>query len=118
MRVWWPGIAVLLSVGCGPPRTPYPAALLSERPEERVAAIKHAARVGDQSAVPLLVDRLEDDDEAVRFYAILALEKLTGTRRGYDYGGPETQRWRAVEQWRRYLRERTGAGPPAGSRPS
>jgi hypothetical protein len=91
--------------GCAPRRTPYPAALNSERPEERVNALLHAAAIEDRSAVPVLVERLGDEDEAVRFYAILALEKLTGTRHGYHYYGNERQRWRAIQRWRQAIEE-------------
>ena len=114
MRVTWCWIGLLLPLaGCGPQRTPYPAALQSERPEERILAVKHAADVRDQNAIPALVERLEDDDEAVRFYAILALDRLTGTRLGYDYQSVDTERWRAVERWRSWVRERAAATQPA-----
>jgi hypothetical protein len=56
---------------------------------------------------------LEDEDEAVRFYAILALEKLTGTRRGYRYGDPVDLRRRAIERWRMYAA--AGSTADAGS---
>ena len=103
---------LLLVTGCAQPKMPYPEAFHSERPDERVLAVRHAAEIGDRSVVPLLVDRLEDQDEAVRFYAILALEKLAGTRMGYDYGASAAQRWRAVERWRRHLaRSRASSGP-------
>lgn len=88
--------------GCARPPFEYPAALNAERPNDRVAAIRHATEIRDRSAIPLLVDRLEDEDEAVRFYAILALERLTGTRMGYEYHAPEAQRLRAVQRWRQH----------------
>lgn len=91
------------NIACGPPRTVYPDALNSERPDERIAAIRHAAEVRDTSVVGVLVDRLDDDDEAVRMFAILALERLTGTRLGYDYRAREPLRLRAVAQWRQHL---------------
>jgi HEAT repeat protein len=106
---WWRVGALMVLAGCGPPRTPYPKALVSERPEERARAVKRAGESNDRSAVPALVERLLDDDEAVRFYAILALERLTGTRLGYDYRAPEQQRQRAVERWRRYVQARGAA---------
>jgi hypothetical protein len=53
--------------------------------------------------IPRLVDRLEDEDEAVRFYAILGLERLTGTRLGYRYSGSVVQRRAAVERWRAFV---------------
>ena len=113
----WIGILALLA-GCGPPRTPYPQAFTSQRPEERVDAVKHAAQAHDRAAIPRLVDRLEDEDEAVRFYAILALQRLTGTRMGYDYRAPEPKRHRAVQQWRRFLAESGAAKKPAATMPA
>ncbi len=72
-------------------------------------AIKMAGDRRDRAAMPALVHRLEDEDPGVRFYAILALEKITGTRLGYDYAQPEAERNRAVKRWRNYVRT---AGPP------
>lgn len=96
-------LLLFATLGCAMRPTPYPLSFNSSRPEERSAAAKHAARIGDRDVIGLLVDRLEDEDAAVRFYAILALEKLTGTRRGYAYYHPESQRYRAVQSWRRYV---------------
>ena len=103
---------VLLLAGCGPRRTPYPASLNSERPEERIAAMKQAAQLNDYSVIGLLIDRLEDEDPAARMFAILALERMTGTRLGYDYGADETQRWRAVQVWRRFWVQRPEGETP------
>ena len=97
--------------GCGASAFRSEVSLESPDPSARAAAIVRAADRHDQSAVPLLVDRLEDEDEAVRFYAILALDRLTGTRLGYEYGGPEMERRASVERWRRFLvASRQGAG--------
>lgn len=109
----WIG-AVMLVSGCGPPKTAYPAALNSERPDERIAAIRRAGETNDRSVTGILIDRLEDDDEAVRLFAILALERLTGTRLGYDYHAPEAARRRAVERWRRHLIASCPADDAAG----
>lgn len=109
------GLLALLLAGCGPPRTRYPDSLCSERPDERIIAIRHAADINDRSALGLLVDRLEDDDEAVRFYAIYALEKMTNTRMGYRYQASEVERARAVSRWRRFLQTEFGGGAPAGN---
>ncbi|MFH0981326.1 MAG: HEAT repeat domain-containing protein [Planctomycetota bacterium] len=86
-------------------------ALESTDPALRVWAIVQAAERGDESAVPLLVDRLEDEDEGVRFYAILALDRLTGTRLGYRYGASEGERCTSVDRWRRFLAESRRGGP-------
>jgi len=93
---------------------PYPETLESPDPGQRIAAIAKAADAGNHEAVPLLVDRLTDEDEAVRFYAILALERIEGTRLGYDYAKNDMGRSQAVKRWRRYVR--TGRHLSAGSR--
>jgi len=104
---------MLTLTGCGPSRTPYPESLNSQRPEERILAAKHAAEIGDRDVIGILVDRLEDDDEAVRMFAILALEKLTGTRHGYDYSADQVQRGRAIQRWRRYVAQQSASSCPS-----
>ncbi len=71
----------------------------------RILAIKAAGDARDRSAVPLLVDRLDDEDDAVRFFAILALERITGTRMGYDFAAPSSQRVAAIDRWRRAVND-------------
>jgi hypothetical protein len=93
---------------------PYPQGIESEKPDERIRQIKMAGDRRDESVVPLLVDRLEDEDEGVRLVAILALERITGTRRGYDYAKPPAERARAVQRWRCYLDARAAASQPSG----
>lgn len=100
---WVMVVATAAWSGCGPPRTAYPKALQSEYTAERIGAIKHAAEIGDRSVLDVLVDRLEDEDEAVRFYAIKALDRLTGKTLDYAYYAPEQVRRAAVARWRRYL---------------
>ena len=69
---------------------------------DRIVAIREAGERRDKVAVPLLVDRLEDEDSAVRFYAILALERITGDRLGYRYEDSASERHDAVERWRQF----------------
>jgi HEAT repeat protein len=78
--------------------------LRSENPSDRIAAAIEASRSGDKSLAPLLVERLEDDAADVRFYAIQALERLTGQRLGYEPYAPAEQRLAAVQRWRRWLK--------------
>lgn len=87
----------------------------SPDPDARVLAIVKAGQRRDVRTVPLLVDRLEDEDEAVRLYAILALDKITGRRLGYDYAGPAGERAKAVARWRRFARDR---GSPGSQQPA
>src|SRR5438046_10677977 len=80
------------------------ARINSEDSSERILAIRQAGDQKDVSAVRLLVDRLEDEDAAVRLFAIAALEKITGQRFGYDYGQSAELRAKSVKKWRQYVR--------------
>jgi hypothetical protein len=88
--------------------------LESNDPSDRVRAIHAIAESDDVSMAPALVDRLDDEDPAVRFYAILALEKLTGTRLGYTYTAHRHERLQSVQRWRTYLSTNAAGGGPSG----
>lgn len=75
----------------------------SVNPVDRILGIRAAVERGDRSAVPHIVDRLEDEDDGVRFFAIIALDRITGERFGYDYAKPATERAAAVGRWREYV---------------
>lgn len=101
-------IGMMLSMACWscqPRAGSYLEALQSPDPGCRIRAIAAVAAERNHDAVPHLVDRLEDEDEAVRFYAILGLEKIEGTRLGYDYGQNDVERVKAVKRWRNYVRQ-------------
>lgn len=107
-RTGWPRVcagllcAVVLT-GCQ--RGTRRADLSSRYPVDRARAIVHLADNGDIEAVHRLVDLLDDDDVAVRMYAILALERLCGETFGYDYYAPREARKAAIERWREALRQ-------------
>ena len=104
----------LALAGCHAPRQGLER-LESPDPGQRIAAIVDLTNRASGSSLPSvgrprpadliarLVDRLEDEDEGVRFYAVLGLEKLTGTRLGYGYGDPIRQRRAAVGRWRAFV---------------
>lgn len=96
---------------CGPRPVPYPQSISAPDSLQRIRGIIRAGKGNDASVIPLLVDRLEDEDEAVRFYAILSLEKIVGTRMGYAYGAGEAERRRAVQRWREYVSRSAQSGP-------
>ena len=90
--------------GCAHPREP--VRFDSADVNVRIAAIRRAARTRDKSAAPQLVVALDDEDPAVRFYAIEALRRLTGERKGYDYFEDEPDLRRpAVQRWRQWIAE-------------
>jgi len=78
--------------------------LEGECPSERSAACLQAGLRGDESVMPLLVDRLEDPAADVRFFAIGALERITGRSLGYRHYDDTETRSQAVRRWRDWLR--------------
>jgi len=98
----------LTAIPCCTPKSQ--PGLNSPHAYERIQAIVRAGTDRDAESVPLLIDLLDDDDDAVRLYAILALEKITDTRMGYNYADPPWERSRAIQRWRRWLEaDRVGA---------
>jgi len=88
--------------------------LQSQDPVERITGAIEAAKRKDIHAVGLLAERLEDEDEAVRMYAIMALKRITGTDLGYKYWADELDRARAAQRWRDYIK---GKYRPGGEGP-
>ena len=123
IRFWKPAaVAAVLAAGCVPglgcssSSQDVVTALQSDDPAVRQQAAIDAANGKDRRAVPLLVDRLSDSDDAVRFAAINALVQITGTDRGYRFYQPPGERAAAVARWRQWL---DGAYPkPAATGPA
>ena len=82
--------------------------LQSESVSERIKACIEAGEKRDTTVLPLLVERLEDDDADVRFFAILALKKITHKDMGYHYYDDYKNRVQAVQRWRKWLEQNKG----------
>jgi len=80
-----------------------------EDPAVRLEAVRTAGATRDAGHVPYLVDRLTDSETDVRFFAILALDRITGKRMGYRYYETPEKRSRAVRRWRNWLADRRSA---------
>jgi hypothetical protein len=65
----------------------------------RLFAIRRAAIQRNAQRLPGLVEQLQSDDPVVRMLAIVALERITGTRLGYDALAERAQRERALRRW-------------------
>lgn len=112
-------LAALASLGCdGPAGGSLYQRLQHEDPSVRIEAIRQAARQNDAQAIPHIVERLNDTQTDVRFFAIVALEKMTGRRMGYQYYAPRSERARAQERWREWLRSREAAATRPATGPS
>ena len=73
--------------------------------DAKIPGMKHAGETHDRSALPGMVDSLNDDDPAVRLFAIAALEKFSGDRFGYEYYLDEEQRKPSIARWREWLKQ-------------
>ena len=96
-------LAGLLPAGCSEPTGP--RTVLSRELSIKIPAIKHAVRQKDTSAFAEMVRELDDDDPAVRLYAIQGLQRLTGKDFGYRYYDDKEARQPAVERWNKWLSE-------------
>jgi hypothetical protein len=95
------GVLAVGHAGCTAPRPPL--VVTNPDPSVKIPAFKKAVREKDRAAVRQLVADLDNDDPAVRLYAIDALRRMTGETFGYHYYQSDEQRGPAVEQWRRWL---------------
>lgn len=91
----------LLILGCAPKGR----GLMDEDVSFKAPAIKDAVEARKTKAVPQLVKDLDDDDAAVRFYAIEGLRRLTGETFGYHYFDDTPSRAAAVSKWNAWLAE-------------
>jgi hypothetical protein len=93
---------VLLTGGCF---TPDPKSLDSDRATSAIPAIKDAADQNNRQAIPRLIVLLDDNDSAIRFAAINALEKMTGQTFDYHYYDDIPDRQPAIQRWQHWLAE-------------
>ena len=100
---------LLLPSGCGKPVGALSLSDLSSPDTSvKVRAIKWAGDNKLDSAIPQLVDLLEDEDRVVRFYAIGSLRRITGSDGGYDFKKNAHSRLESVEFWRENLQTEPG----------
>ncbi len=92
----------MAGAGCEVPRGP--VSIDSDDPDLKVLAIKRDVALHDDKDGPGLVRDLDDDDPAVRFYAIEGLFHLTGDTFGYRYYDEQPARAPAIARWRAWLR--------------
>jgi hypothetical protein len=110
-------IAIAFCIGgCSAPRSP--RIITNPDPSGKIPAMKKAVREKDLSAVRQLVKDLDNDDPAVRMFAIQALEELTGQRYGYTYFHDELQRKAALDRWKDWLAQQEGSAPNVPAPPT
>jgi hypothetical protein len=99
-KTLWPVLLGGLAASCARHETP---SLESSNPDALIPAIKSSVAAGDRRAIPYLVGDLDNEDSAVRMYAIDGLVRLTGQDLGYEYYLDAAHRGPAVERWKQWL---------------
>ena len=93
----------------------------SPEPAARLRAISKASAQHDTSAIPQLIESLDNDDPVVRLAAIRALEDMTGQTLGYEYAAPAWERTQQVAAWKDWYDQqasRSGESRPANKQPA
>ena len=90
-------------VGCSEPTGP--KLISSSDLSVKIPAIKRAVDIDNRSEIAELVKELDDDDAAVRLFAIEGLQRLTGQDFEYRYYDDREARKPAVERWNKWLSE-------------
>ncbi len=112
---WAALVALLLTAGCETPETRR-RQLASPEPLARARAAVRSGAAGDPSAIPLLVNLLDDADAGVRMLAAQALDRLTGQLYGFSYYAPEADRAAAIQRMRAAMQAGEW-GVPSGAHP-
>jgi hypothetical protein len=112
------GLALVSLAGCGDRQLTWQEKMDSSAGVEREQAVMTVADQNNRAAIPQLIQRLEDDDIAVRMAAIDSLRKMTGKDFGYVAWDDEVKRREAVRQWKAWWQSEGGrATAPTGGKP-
>ena len=98
-------LLIFLLAGCGS----HGRGLADDDLSFKAPAIKQAVAADQKSAVPELIRSLDDDDPAVRFFAIEGLRRLVGETFGYHYYDDAPTRRPAIQQWQQWLKSQKSA---------
>ena len=78
--------------------------------------IQYTSKQAPPKVLAYLVEHLDHDDSAVRMMAVIALEKITNQRKGYDPYADRNRRQESIRRWVQAIRsgEMDQAMRPAG----
>jgi len=93
---------IALGFGCQAPRGP--VSISSEDPDLKIQAIEQDVALKNTTDIPKMVQNLQSDDVAIRFYAIQALRRLTNDDFGYRFYEDDDQRAPATALWKKWLK--------------
>lgn len=81
-----------------------PVAIDSDDPDLKIQAIHRDSCRKNTADVPTMVRYLNDDDPAIRFYAIQALRNMTHEDFDYRFYEDDDQRKPAIARWQAWLK--------------
>jgi hypothetical protein len=88
---------LMLLAGCG--GYVGPRAVHNPDPAVNIPQMRRAVEAGDASVMPQLIAHLNDDDPAVRLFAVESLRRLTGRPLVFDWADDDRlHRQRQIEQ--------------------
>ena len=89
-------------VGCQDYRGP--VSIHSNDPDLHVVAIKRDQACPNHEDLVQMVEDLNDDDPAIRFYAIQSLQRVTHDDFGYRFYEDEDQRVPSLKRWQAWMK--------------
>lgn len=96
-------IAISLCAGCQDPRGP--VSVKSDDPDLQIVAMQRDVSQNNRHDIPTMVEDLQSDDPAIRFYAIQGLRRLTHDDFGYHYYASDEDRAPALLLWQKWLKQ-------------
>ncbi len=108
-------LTLLSLVFCLPSCSRSEPPLRHQDPAYKIPAMKAAVSDQDTGAIPMLIDSLDSDDPAVRLYAIIALEKLSGQTFDYAFYADRAERQPSIQRWRQWLAAQRPTTQPAAT---
>lgn len=82
-----------------------PVSIHSDDPDLKINAIQRDAATNNKRDIDTMVEDLNCDDPAMRFYSIEALRRITHCDLGYHYYEDEDQRAPAIARWKDWLKK-------------
>ena len=110
---------LLVSGGCfGVRKLTWEEKMDSSAGVERTQGVVAVGEENKWSAIPQVIDRLEDDDVSVRVTAVRTLREMTGCDFGYVAYADEPERREAAQRWRNGWNTVGRNGPGASAAPT
>jgi hypothetical protein len=102
LRMGWMAVCCLLCIaGC---QERGPVSIHSDDPDLKINAIQRDAATNNTQDIATMVEELNSDDAAMRFYSIEALRRLTHEDFRYRYYEDDDQRAPAIGRWKEWLK--------------